>query len=215
MATFETSKILAGIGSLLYIVPIVGLILVLIGMKDLSEHYKDRRIYDGLVMSIVLLMIASIMFAGGAAIFYSTIFSMFLGLALVTIIGGLVCFIIGFILALLAVQRVRICLNALAERSGQNLFRTAGTLIWIGAILMIVGIGGVIIWIGFIVAAIGFFTAKDNQPQQAYGYAPPPTNIQSPSPSQTSDSSKANFCANCGTSVTPEATFCANCGKQI
>jgi len=217
MTEFETSKILAGIGSLLYVVPIIGLILVLIGMKGLSEHYKDRRIYDGLVMSIILFIISSILVSGGLIALITTISTMSVGLALLTVAGAIVCFIVGFILALLAVKHVQNCLNALAERSNQDLFRTAGTLIWIGAILTIVGVGGILIWIGFIIAAIGFFTVKDNQPQATYGYTPPPPNAQPAQQYQTTSSSniKSNFCPNCGTSVAPEATFCAYCGKQI
>jgi uncharacterized membrane protein len=67
---------------------------------------------------------------------------------------GFVCFVIAFILALLAVKYVRNCLHALAARSGENLFRTAGTLIWIGAILMIIGVGAILMWIDFIIMAI-------------------------------------------------------------
>jgi len=213
MTDFDTSKILAGIGSLLYGAPIIGLILVLIGMKGLSEHYKDKRIYDGLVTGIILFIISSILVFGGVITLYSTILVMFSGLVLLTILGAGICFIIGFIFALLAVKYIKNCLHALAERSGQNLFRTAGTLIWFGAILTIIGIGAILIWVGFIIAAIGFFTLKDNQ-QPTYGYTPPPPNTQQPYQTETSNV-KANFCPNCGTPVALDATFCAHCGKQI
>ncbi|MCL2869180.1 MAG: DUF996 domain-containing protein [Candidatus Bathyarchaeota archaeon] len=213
MSDFDTSKILAGIGSLIF-GGIIGMILVLIGMKGLSEHYKDRRIYDGLVMGAVFLIISSILVVSGLSVMYAGIFTaaitmgLGIGLGIAGIVGGVVCFIIGFILALLAVKHVKNCFTALAERSGEKTFNTASKLIWVGAILTIIGIGFFIMWIGFIIAAIGFFTLKNNQPQQqTYGYtsSPPPTNT----------GTKSNFCPNCGTSIAPDATFCANCGKQI
>jgi len=213
MSDFDTSKILAGIGSLIF-GGFIGMILVLLGMKGLSEHYKDRRIYDGLIMGAVLLIISSILVVSGLSVIYVGIIATFatmgfgVGAGIIGVIGGIVCFIIGFILALLAVKYIKNCFAALAERSGENMFNTASKLIWVGAILTIIGIGFFIMWIGFIIAAIGFFTLKDNQPkqQQTYGYTPP-------SPSNAGV--KSNFCPNCGTSIAPDATFCANCGKQI
>jgi uncharacterized membrane protein len=210
MATFESSKILAGIGSLLYGVPIIGVVLMFIGMKGLSEHYKDNRIFDGLITGAVLLIISSILSLIGLSALWTGVATIWFGVGFIVIIGALVCFVISFILALLAVRYVRNCFHALADRSGENLFRTAGTLIWIGAILSIIGVGYILIWIGFIIAAVGFFTLKDNQSTPTYGYTQPP-NTQPP----PTTSAKANFCPNCGTSVAPEATFCSNCGKQI
>ena len=190
------------------------MILVVLGMKGLSEHYKDGRIYDGLVMGAILLIVSSILLVAGISIIYVGIFATIatmglgLGLGIVGVVGGIVCFIIGFILALLGVKHIKNCFAALAERSGENMFNTASKLIWIGAILTIFGIGFFIMWIGFIIAAIGFFTLKDNQPQQTYGYTPPP-------PPTPTAGAKSNFCPNCGTSIASGATFCSNCGKQI
>jgi uncharacterized membrane protein len=213
MTTAETSKILAGIGSII-LGSIVGIILFMIGMKGLSEHYKDRRIYDGLITGGILMIVSWIMFFVGAA----TLF----------ILIGIPIILVAFILAVLSVRYIRNCFHALAELSGENLFRTAGTLIWIGALLSIILVGFILIWIGFIIAAIGFFTLKiapsgaGNFSAPPYGYAPapplygytPPSSTQQP-PSSSTESPKANFCPNCGASVVPEAAFCSNCGKQI
>jgi uncharacterized membrane protein len=210
MTTFESSKILAGIGSILC-GGIIGLILFMIGMKGLSEHYKDRRIYDGLVLGAIILIVTLIVASVGLGLLWSGIFTLFAGVGFIILIGAIPCFIVGFILALVAVRHIRNCFGALAERSGENLFNTAGTLIWVGAFLMIIGVGFFLIWIGFIIAAIGFFTIKDTPTQPTYGYTPPPPNAQ-PSPAA---GVKSNFCPNCGTSIAPETTFCPNCGKQI
>jgi uncharacterized membrane protein len=209
--TIESSKTMAGIGSILF-GSIIGIILVIIGMKGISEHYKDNRIYDGLVKGAIFLIISSILSLAGISFLWTGIATIWLGIGLVSLLASIPCLIIGFILALLAIKYVKDCFHALAERSGENLFNTAGTLIWIGAILTIIGIGFFLIWIGFIIAAIGFFTLKTAPSTPSYGYTPPPPNAQS---YQTASNVKSNFCPNCGTPISPEATFCAHCGKQI
>jgi len=203
MSDFNSSKTLAGIGSLL-VGFIIGIILFLIGMKGVSEYYKDERMYKGLVTAVIYLIIGFIL--------------SLVGIATVIILIGIPLIIVGFIFELLAARHIRDSLRVLSERSGEHLFETAGTIIWYGAILAIVGIGIFLMCIGFIIAAIGFFTLKETQsgasgtyqtPPPAYGYTPPPT-TQPP----TADA-KSNFCPNCGTPVAPNATFCSHCGKQI
>jgi uncharacterized membrane protein len=207
MSDFSSSKTLAGIGSILF-GGIIGIILFLLGMKGLSEYYKDERIYDGLVTATICFIIGLILSITGIV----------LCVGIITAIIGIPLIIVGFIFEFLAARYVKKALHALAERSGEHLFETAGTLIWIGALLSIIFVGVILIWVGFIIAAIGFFTLKETPnrapgayqaPPPAYGYTPPPT-TQPP----TADA-KANFCPNCGTPVAPEATFCSHCGKQI
>lgn len=211
-------------------------------MKGLSEHYKDKFIYDGLVKGVILLIIGTILpIAGGATLLFSVLggigligssYGVYGGYGgygnygmdaigasiVIAIVGVIICFVVAFILDLLAVRYIKNCFHALAERSGNHLFHTAATLIWIGAILTIIGVGFFLIWIGFIIAAVGFFTLDEkpvgagNSSAPSYGYTPQQPNTQSP-PSTTG--AKANFCPNCGASVTPNGTFCTNCGKQI
>jgi uncharacterized membrane protein len=53
MGDFKSSKLLAGIGSIFLLIPglnIVGIILILLGMKGLAEHYKEGRIYRNAVI---------------------------------------------------------------------------------------------------------------------------------------------------------------------
>jgi len=104
---------------------------------------------------------------------------------------------------------IRKALNALADSSGEQQFRTAANLIWYGAILSIIIVGFFLIWVAFIILAIAFFSLKiaPTTPQYS-GYAQP---YQTTPPTNT----KANFCPTCGTPVASDATFCAHCGKQI
>jgi uncharacterized membrane protein len=224
--TAESSKTLAGIGSILLIVPfvsIVGIILVLMGMKDLSEHYRDSRIFDGLVTGGIFLVIGLILSVFGT-VFCLTLIGALIGIPLI---------IIAFIFELLAARAFKKAFYALSERSGEHLFHTAGTLVWIGAILSIIFVGAILIFIAYIIAAVGFFTLKitpigttagtGNSSSTPYGYTPPPPTYghTPPSPptqqpsSTSTENPKANFCPNCGAPITPEATFCSNCGNQI
>jgi hypothetical protein len=103
----------------------------------------------------------------------------------------------------------RRCLNALADRSGENLFITAGTLLFFGAILTIIFVGIILIFIAWLIATIAFFSIRTTQqPPYTYG-APPPATTQPPVMQGT------RYCPNCGSPVDATATFCPHCGKQL
>ena len=69
----ESSKTLAGVGSLLLVLSIVpyagavlgiiGAILLLIGVKGLASYYQDNEIYQNTLMGIIFLIIAIIVVA--------------------------------------------------------------------------------------------------------------------------------------------------------
>ena len=63
----------------------------------------------------------------------------------------------GFILAAINGFFYRRAFYALAEKSGEGNFRTAGLLMLLGGALTIVAVGGLLFFIGWIIAAIGFF----------------------------------------------------------
>jgi uncharacterized membrane protein len=232
MGDFGSSKNLAAIGSLLMAIPgvsIVGAILVFIGMKGLSEYYKDDNIFNGVLKGIICGVIGEICAVaaiaavwigviGGAILggassgyYYGNPYGGAAGLfggAIVGAIAAIVLLIVAFAFMLLMAKNLRRAFNALGDRSGINLFRTAGTLLWIGAILTIIGIGAFLIFITYILLIVAFFSLKENTPKQTYNYTPPPT-------ASTSNTKTANFCPNCGAPVSSGATFCSNCGKHI
>ncbi|MDR2699509.1 MAG: DUF996 domain-containing protein [Nitrososphaerota archaeon] len=232
MGDFESSKNLAAIGSLLMLIPgvsIVGAILVFIGMKGLSEYYKDDNIFNGVLKGIICGVIGKIcavaacaavwvVVIGGAVLggassihYYGNTYASATGIfsgIIFGIIAAIVLLIVAFVFMLLMAKNLRRAFNALGDRSGVNLFRTAGTLLWIGAILTIIGIGAFLILITYILLIVAFFSLKEKAPNQTCNYTPPPT-------VSTSNTKTANFCPNCGTAVAPQATFCSHCGKQI
>jgi uncharacterized membrane protein len=195
--SLEYSKTLAGEGSILlllslvpyagWILGIIGVILLLRGMKELSNYYQDEEIYKnvltGVKFYIVALVsagvsIAAIVIGIGSATGF-TFNSNFVptvgfGVGLLAFLAGL---IIAFVFYILATLSLRKTFNTLAQKSGEASFTTAGTLLWWGAILSIVVIGLVLILVAWIFATIGFFAMKPKQMQQynpqTNGFTPP------------------------------------------
>jgi len=212
MSNVESNKNLAGIGSILLMFPvlsIVGIILLYVGIKGLSEYYKDESIIRDAVRGFIFLIIAAIAIAVAfPLIIISGMFSAFtlgpLGIGFGLLALGLA-IVLVFVFYVLAAMSLRKSFNSLAQKSGEHIFETAGTLLFVGAILTIVLVGFFLIFIAWIMATIAFFSIK--VPQQSYGYAPPPTMAQT--------IQATRYCPNCGAPVDQNATFCPHCGKQL
>jgi uncharacterized membrane protein len=212
MSSVESNKNLAGIGSLLLLFPvlsIVGVILLYVSIKGLSEYYKDESIIRDAVRGFIFLIIAAIAIAVAFPLFIiSGVFSAFvlgplgIGFGLIALLLSIV---LVFIFYVLAAMSLRKSFSSLAQNSGENMFETAGTLLFVGAVLTIVLVGFFLIFIAWIMTTIAFFSIK--VPQQSYNYSPPPT---------TAPTIQATrFCPNCGAPVDKYATFCPHCGKQL
>lgn len=196
---FEYAKTLAGEGSILlllslipyagWILGIIGVVLLLKGMKELSYYYQDEKIYQesltGVKFYIVAIVSAAV--AGGGIAFgigsatgfkYTGHFVLTAGLGagIAAFLGGLV---IAFIFYVLATTYLRRTFKTLAEKSGEGSFVTAANLMWWGAILTIIFVGLLLIFVAWIFATIGFFTMKSKQYQQytPNGNAPTPAQI--------------------------------------
>ena len=195
---FEYAKTLAGEGSILlllslvpyagWILGIIGVVLLLRGMKELSNYYEDEKIYQnsltGVKFYVVAIIAAAVAIAaitigvGSATGFQFTTESFVLtvgfGIGLIAFLGGLV---IAFIFYVLATSYLRRTFKTLAQKSGEVSFTTAASLLWWGAILTIIVVGLLLIFIAWIFATIGFFTMKSRQYQQynsqSNGYTQP------------------------------------------
>ncbi len=224
MSSLESNKTLAMVGSILLIigtfipyggavVDIIGIILFMMAIRGFSTYYQDPAMYQNAFTGIIYYIIAAIAAAvavGSLALGFASLF--LIGVSAVIFVVALV---IAFIFYVLAASRLRRTFNDLAQRTGEQSFHTAGTLLWWGAILTIVfGLGLILIFVAWIFAAIGFFSMKTpGQPQYGqpqYGYTTPP-----PPPPPTSSASTGRFCPNCGAQVDRNATFCPNCGKPL
>ncbi len=203
---FNYAKTLAGEGAVLlllglipyvgWVLAIVGIVLLLKATKELSYYYQDESIYrnslTGLKYYVVALIAAAVATGAGLIIFATT--GLFEGTIAVTITGltagivsGIVTIIVGLIVAfifyVLAASNLKKTFETLAQKTGEQSLNTAGTLLWIGSILTILGgIGLLLIFIAWIFATIGFFSMKSREYQsyqgKTNGYTSPPAGQQ-------------------------------------
>ena len=195
--TFESSKNLSAVGSLLIVIgavsgfatsfsgilSLVGIILLLIGLKGLAEHYKEEGIFKNALYSVITAVVgcvvgigiiattavaaladigiewANIEDWGNIGTDVGTVFTDLDFSAIVTLLGAiLVGVIILFVVMIIAMYFLRKSMNQLSTKSGVGLFGTAGILMLIGAVIPVVGY--LLIWIGFILATVAFLQMK-------------------------------------------------------
>lgn len=202
--TLDSNKTLGGVGALLMVIGpflgsytgvlgLIGLILVLIALKGLSDHYTEGGIFNnalygviiaiiGGVISVAVIVITAVDFLSAVGIDISTawsdptVFSSINWEELVTwdilwphiaaIIGSLVALFVFVVVAAIFLRRP---LTTLSEKTGVGLFGTTGLLMLIGAILTIIVVGLLLLWVALIPLTVAFFSIK-TQPTQ-----PPPT----------------------------------------
>ena len=158
MSNLESNKNLAGIGSILLMFPvlsIVGIILLYVGIKGLSEYYKDESIMRYAVRGFIFLFISAVAIAVALPLLIiSGMFSVFI-LGPLGIGFGLLSFLFAivlvFIFYVIAAMNLRKSFNSLAQKSGEHMFETAGTLLFIGSILTILLVGFLLIFIAWII----------------------------------------------------------------
>jgi uncharacterized membrane protein len=194
---YEYSRTLAAEGAILillgmipyvgWILGIIGVVLFLKGMKELSNYYQDERLYQnswtGVKFYIVALIAAGVAISAmvigvwsATGFVFTNDFAATAGfwIGLVTFLAGLAT---AFVFYVLATTHLRRTFNILAEKTGEASLNTAGTLLWIGAILTIIVVGLLLILIGWIFATIGLFSMRPRQHPlyngQQNAYTPP------------------------------------------
>ena len=186
---FEYSKTLAIEGSVLvllslipyvgWVLGIIGVVLLLRGMKEFSSYYQDDAIYRNSLTGVRYYVIAMVAAAVAIAalvvgVWTATgftadfVLTAGFGVGLIAFLAGLVVAFVFFVLASLHLKRT---FDKFAEKTGEGSFRTAGTLLWIGSLLTIVLIGFLLIFVAWIFVVIGFSAMKSRQYQQ---YTPQP-----------------------------------------
>jgi uncharacterized membrane protein len=175
----ETNKKLCGIGSILiaigFLVPflgLIGIILLLIGLKGLSNDYNSPSIFQnalyGFIFGIISIIILSITMITIFFVRMSTIISMD-GMMMgpfrmfgIELILALLLLIITFVLFLLSAIFYKRSFDIIAEKSGEKLFNTIGILLIIGSVLIILLVGYIILIATWIIAAIAFFSIRSS-----------------------------------------------------
>jgi uncharacterized membrane protein len=171
----STQKILGGIGSILILLVtmpgtvatllgIVGVVLWLISMYQLSNILRKPSIFKKVLIGFILGIAGSVIaFALGlmagislsAYVRGETGVTSGLGLLAVAIIVAYAVIVVSFYFYKQAYE-------ILAQATAHNLFKIAGLLLFIGAITIILfGLGGLLVLVGYIVLAVAFFTAPN------------------------------------------------------
>lgn len=195
--TFETSKNLSAIGALLILIgpvaglvvsfsgvlSLIGIILLLIGLKGLAGYYNEDGIFNNALYSIIIAIVGAVVSVGVIVVSafsalvdlgidwaniddwanigsdVSVMFTDFDLGAIMSIVGALLIgLLILFVVFIIAMYFLRKSMNQLSEKSGINLFGTAGILMLVGAVIPLIGL--LLIWIGFLLATIAFFQIK-------------------------------------------------------
>jgi uncharacterized membrane protein len=198
--TFESSKYLSAVGALLMVIgffggmvpyagilSLLGIILLLIGIKGLANFYNEQGIFNNALYSIIIAIVGVVVSVGAMAISaVSALADLGIDLAaledwanlgpdlgavftdisdfgaIITLISAVIVgVIILFIVLIISMYFSRKSMNQLSEKSGIGLFGTAGLLMLIGGVLSIVIVGFIIIWIGLILATVAFFQMKE------------------------------------------------------
>ncbi len=200
--TLQSSKTLGGIGALLLVVSpflvsgftllvdLVGLILVLMAVKGLSDHYNEASIFNNSLYGVILSIVGVVIFVAALFVTALSFFENVLGIELsaafsdptvfsniewteamildnlMAHVGALVGSLLAlFIFIVVAAIFYRKSLTTLAEKTGVGLFGTAGLLLLIGAVLTIIAIGFLLIWVALILVTAAFFMIREEPAQ--------------------------------------------------
>jgi len=198
--TFESSKNLSAIGALLIvigavlgfvvefsgIISLIGIILVLIGLKGLANFYKEEGIFNNALYSILIGIGGCVIGVGVVAVSavsaladlgidwaniedwgnvgtdVGTVFTDFDFNGIISLLGALlVGLIIFYVVMIVSMYFLRKSMNQLSTKTGISLFSNAGILVLVGAVIPVIGL--LIIWIGFILATVALFQMKEAQ----------------------------------------------------
>lgn len=211
MATLSQSKMLGGIGSILIFIPfvsLVGYILLIVAVKDISDYLQDRSIFNNIVVAAVAGIVGALAAAGG--VFLGVLSSSFtFGVSgVLGILGGL---IVAWIFLVVSAVFLRRAYDTMGQKLGVGTFRTAATLYLVGAALTIIFVGLLVLFVAEIVQAVAYFSIPD-QPSAPAAGAPAAPAAPISSPPLTGGATK--FCSSCGAKISAAATFCNTCGAK-
>jgi uncharacterized membrane protein len=197
VTTLSQAKAMGGVGSILvllsfvpsvgFVLGIVGLVLVLIAVKQISDAVKDREIFNNVLMAVILQVvgIGILTFAVLGALL--SLFAMAPSLSAMTpfgspfdgfggpglIFGGEVFFgilIVGliamWIVLIIAAWFLRKGYERIAVTTKTEMFGTVGRWYFYGALLVIVLVGFIIILIAEILQIVAFFSLPESPPAQ-------------------------------------------------
>jgi uncharacterized membrane protein len=212
LGKLDDAKIFGGIGSILQIVPgvgILGYILTLIAVKYISDEVNDSTIFTDMLYAVITGIIGVAVAA--FALFFGVVTSVVTAGA-GAFLGGISFLVIIWIAFVVSSIFVRRAFGKMATRLNVGMFRTAGTLYFVGSLLTIILVGFLFLFIAFILQIVAFFSIHEAQPMTPFSNSPAtaaPAALAPPAPQ-----SSVKFCANCGTQMASYAMYCPKCGAK-
>jgi uncharacterized membrane protein len=168
------------------LIELVGAILVLVAMKGFADYYREAGIFNNTLYAVISAIVGAGAFVAIAFLAFVDFFSE-LGINLtlgnfsnwstqissidwqtinMSTIGKFVGFIfldivVLFVFILITAILLRKSLGILSAKSGVGLFGTTGTVLLVGAVLILAfGIGLILVWISTLLLAIAFFQVR-------------------------------------------------------
>lgn len=183
--SLESGKTLGGLGALFMVIgsfvpflSLVGIILLLVGLRRLADHYNENGIFQNALYGFIFGIVGIFV---GAFVLLSLIF----GFTVVTptpsladpiafFTGIIVALIVIFVFYLLTAIFYKKSFDMLSEKTSEKMFGTAGLLLLIGAVLTIIIIGFLLMFIAWILLTVSFFSIKNSATQPSAPEVPPP-----------------------------------------
>lgn len=176
----KTAKLMGGIGAILtllsfipnigWLLSIVGFVLVLLAVKTISDEVKESKIFSDYLVAVVLSVVSVLVlfFVGIASIFgimrmfMQGAWSMGLRSGAFSALGIILLLLVAWVISIIGSYFIKSSFDEISEKTGEKNFKTAGLLLFLGAILLIAfGTGAIVSIVGGIFEIIAFFSLPD------------------------------------------------------
>jgi len=135
---------------------LIGLILLTLAVKKLSEREGRRELFSKFVRGAGIYLVGSLV---GLLIGYAAYGS---GNGLLTYLLASVAFLVAYGSSIAGTYLLKEVFSEVALVTGNGLFDWGGKLLFWGALLTVILVGVLITWVGWILLAVAFFTTEDN-----------------------------------------------------
>ena len=230
MASLSNAKVLGGVGSILALIPavgVVGWILILVAMKQVSDSTQDKPILEDAVIGGITAIISAVTIAiflvSGAFIgFVDSSIGVASSFGPGGLTGAVATFLVFDAFAIISGIFLKRAYDKTAGHLRVGAFATTGLLYLIGALTAVIVVGFLIFLIAFIFQIVAYFSIQDQpKPTTYYGFQPPqPMPVPQPQVVQPQATPvqpympEFKFCFRCGTKLPYTATFCSACGTK-
>jgi len=176
----KTAKLMGGIGAILtllsfipnigWLLSIVGFVLVLLAVKTISDEVKESKIFSDYLVAVILSVISVlVLFFGGIAsifgimrMFMQGAWSMGLHSGAFSVLGIILLLLVAWVISIIGSYFIKSSFDKISEKTEERNFKTAGLLLFLGAILLIAfGTGAIVSLVGGIFEIIAFFSLPD------------------------------------------------------